>query len=131
LNVSPGAALLKVKLGINIADSTRPVSLCTPAQRVRTYTRIAETMPAARVPFLSRLPPFARDGPRGNKALWRVVVDGERRGTARTTTWQATGGQAGAGWRIKTNEHGRVLCSLHRRQIGIAVNHRDKTRREF
>lgn len=29
--------------------------------------------------------------------------------------------------RIKTNEHGRVLCSLCRREIGTAVNLRDKS----
>lgn len=29
--------------------------------------------------------------------------------------------------RIKTNEHGRVLCSLCRREIGMVVNLRDKS----
>jgi len=40
---------------------------------------------------------------------------------------------AGKYWqrRIKTNEHGRVLCSLHRREIGTAVNLRDKSFTNF
>lgn len=80
--------------------------------------------------------------PTGNKALRRVVADGdraERRGAAR-------GGNDAAGRRrtkdegrrgryrqrrIKTNEHGRVLCSLRRREIGTAVNLRDKSFTNF
>lgn len=32
---------------------------------------------------------------------------------------------------IRTNEHGRVLCSLRRREIGMAVNLRDKSFTNF
>lgn len=38
---------------------------------------------------------------------------------------------AGTGQRIKTNEHGRVLCSLRRREIGAAVNLQDKSFTHF
>ncbi|TGZ48498.1 Uncharacterized protein DBV15_11134 [Temnothorax longispinosus] len=79
--------------------------------------------------------PFALDGPReikhfGVSSLMETEQNEEEQGwerrtedEGRRTTWLAGTGSG----RIKTNEHGRVLCSLCRREIGMTVNLRDKS----